>query len=273
MALCPLGLKMGLILDVGYRESVAIPVYENVTVLDCAQYAPYGGKLLHQRIMDELQQREAKVTYGPGGKESTTVEALSEDQLEDIKVKHCFVAPFERGMQLAAAKVDPNLTVPFPCDINRPPKDELYSLTGAETLTIPGQLRESVCEIMFEMFGEEATISTLIIEAIQRCPIDLRVTLASNIVIIGGGSMLPGFIPRILQEIKTMSSGSVRYEALPYADKFAVHSLPCPANYIGWLGASMFATPERVTLSALSNKQYSDGQRISDWSDSWIPGV
>ncbi|XP_037078275.1 actin-related protein 10-like [Pollicipes pollicipes] len=48
MALLPLGLQTGLVLDIGHREAVCIPVYCGVPVLRSWQALPLGAQAVHR---------------------------------------------------------------------------------------------------------------------------------------------------------------------------------------------------------------------------------
>ena len=265
VCLATFGISTALVLDVGYKEAVAIPVIEGVTVVDAVQFAPLGGKSIHYRIMDELIQRRAIVRHKD--EESVLTEPIDEHILEDIKIRTCFVAPFDRSLKLTQKRDD------FDDEsegISAPPKDVKYPLDGDKVLHIPGPLRESVCEVLFEMYGDEHTIPTLIIDAILRCSRDSRRQLASNIVIIGGSSMLAGFRHRLIMELKALVKSN-RYESKLHFDEFKFHANPCCANYSSWLGAAIFASTDSLTTRSVTLEQYlKNNQTIGDWSD-WIP--
>ncbi|CAG2181607.1 unnamed protein product, partial [Oppiella nova] len=149
VCLATLGVSTALVLDVGYKEAVAIPVIEGVTAVDGLQFAPLGGKSVHYRIMDELIQRRATIRHA--NEETVISEPLDETLLEDIKIRTCFVAPFERGVRLSQQRVD----FDEGSAITSPPNDVKYPIDGQRVLHIPGSLRESVCEVLFEMYGDE----------------------------------------------------------------------------------------------------------------------
>ena len=211
-----LGINTGLVLDVGYNEAVAFTVVEGVTLLDSVRFAPLGGKSIHYRIMDELVQREAIIQENDVQRVVTGL--LEEDILEEIKIKTCFVNTFERGSLLAQQKLDDReVPADVECPITKPPPSARFPLYGNQILTVPGSLRESVCEVLFEMYGEEHTLPTLIIDAILSCPMDCRRQLASNIVVIGGTAMLPGLKHRLMKEIKHLTTNSERYKQVLFA--------------------------------------------------------
>ena len=275
MVLATLGINTGLVLDVGYKEATAIPIVESVTLLDLVKFAPLGSKSIHYRINDELIQRNAIILEN--GQESPVGDSLSETILEDIKIKTCFVTTIERGSHLVYQKLSDEAKSqkqpPVECSITRPPPAVRFPVEGNKLLKIPGSLRESVCEVLFEMYGEEHTLPTLVIDAILSCPVDCRRQLASNIVLVGGTVMLPGFKHRLFQEIKHLTTNSERYKQLSFAGDFKFHKLPCKENYGNWLGASIFATSDLLLMRSITSEQYKASQRVTDWSSCWNPGL
>lgn len=268
VALSTLGINSALVLDVGYKEATAIPVIDVVTLLDSVQFGPLGGNIIHYRIMDELIQRKAIIKENAD--EKIIEKPLEETILEDIKIKTCFVTNFERGAILAQQKLNDTKLTNIECSITNSPPSVCFPLYGNTILKVPGSLRESVCEVLFEMYGEEHTIPTLIIDAILRCPVDCRKVLASNIVLIGGTVMIPGFKHRLYKEIKHLSSKSERYKKLSFANDFKFHQLPCKENYASWLGASIFSTSDLLSMRSTTYEQYlKNNEKIHDWS-TWI---
>ncbi|KAG6821321.1 hypothetical protein H0H93_000182 [Arthromyces matolae] len=74
--------------------------------------------------------------------------------------------------------------------------------TGKGTLIIPGWIRERAADVLFEGGDvDEASVAEVILDSLLKVPVDLRKTLSSSILVSGGTSMLPGFIPRLHGEI------------------------------------------------------------------------
>lgn len=87
--------------------------------------------------------------------------------------------------------------------------------TGRGTLIIPGWIRERGAEVLFEGGDvDESSVAETILDSLLKVPVDLRRTLASSILIVGGTTMLPGFIPRLhfelLHAITTSPSSTAR---------------------------------------------------------------
>ncbi|KAF8628005.1 hypothetical protein AX15_004125 [Amanita polypyramis BW_CC] len=74
--------------------------------------------------------------------------------------------------------------------------------TGLGTLIIPGWIRERAAEVLFEGGDvDESSVAEVILESLIRVPMDLRKTMASSILVIGGTAMLPGFVMRLQVEL------------------------------------------------------------------------
>ncbi|KAI0359740.1 actin-domain-containing protein [Trametes cingulata] len=122
--------------------------------------------------------------------------------------------------------------------------------TGRGTLIIPGWIRERAAEVLFEGGDvDESSVAEVILDCLLKVPVDLRKTLASTILVVGGTPMLPGFIPRLQAELvravtRTSSQSSAspptrsgrprpatydRYAALrPLLPYFAILNNPAP---------------------------------------------
>ncbi|PCH42073.1 actin-domain-containing protein [Wolfiporia cocos MD-104 SS10] len=82
------------------------------------------------------------------------------------------------------------------------PPPALQAGTGRGTLIVPGWIRERAAEVLFEGGDvDEESVAEVVLETLLKVPVDLRRTLASSILVVGGTPMLPGFIPRLHAEL------------------------------------------------------------------------
>ncbi|OCH88582.1 actin-like ATPase domain-containing protein [Obba rivulosa] len=115
--------------------------------------------------------------------------------------------------------------------VDPPPTQQ--SGMGRGTLVIPGWVRERAAEVLFEGGDvDESSVAEVILDSLLKVPVDLRKTLASSILVVGGTPMLPGFIPRLQAELvravsprpssgpSTPASGRGRPRPAPY-DRYA----------------------------------------------------
>lgn len=106
------------------------------------------------------------------------------------------------------------------------------------TLSIPGWLRHACTDIFFDSVGDvdEPSIPELVLDCLLKVSgrytmqmlnsllkysssplqlaIDLRKVFISNILVVGGGSMLPGFPLRLAESIRTLLHRDKRYTSL-----------------------------------------------------------
>lgn len=68
-----------------------------------------------------------------------------------------------------------------------------------------------------------------------QCPVDMRKCLAENIVVMGGSAMIPGFMHRLLSEIKNLLK-EPKYKNKTALKTFKYHKPPAKENYVAWLG-------------------------------------
>lgn len=280
MALATLGHNIGLVLDIGAIEATSIAVVNGVTLLDVAQFASLGAQTLDSLISDEV------IKHNPSAKD-----LLTPEMVEDIRVRTCFIAPFERGLTMTSCKLrrskeihteairiaeennqEISLGTMYDCYF-LPDSDEKspmplnYSVQGHNMITIPGNLREGACEILFEIFGHEHSLTTLVVETILSAPIDCRRSLAENVLVIGGLANLPGLEQRLANELKNIDKYERFRRKIP--DTFKFHKPICPRNYVSWLGASMFCTQSSMELRSTTREHWLNEGRKSfrDWSD------
>lgn len=276
MALATLGRTSGLIVDIGSEEAISIAVVDGVTLLDGTQFASLGAKTLDKFIQCQLALGNPSL-----------IEDLKPSVIEDIRVKTCFVATYERGVRLTEQKMKQtverrvksssllDITTPIEMDEQymlatedgNSPSAVSYPILGHKKITVPGGLREGASEIFFELFGHEHSLTSMIIETVLMAPLDCRRTLAENVLLVGGLSNMPGLEHRLSEELRHFQGVNRFKRNIPKSFKF--HKTICPKNYVCWLGASIFCTPTAVELRSTTRDQWiKDGCRnFREWSD------
>uniref|UniRef100_A0A2K6BRW0 Actin related protein 10 n=1 Tax=Macaca nemestrina TaxID=9545 RepID=A0A2K6BRW0_MACNE len=244
MALLTLGINSAMVLDCGYRESL---IYEGIPVLNCWGALPLGGKALHKELETQLLEQCTVDTSA----------AKEQSSLCSVVINY----DLKRGLKIQAAKfnIDGNNERPSP-----PPNVD-YPLDGEKILHILGSIRDSVVEILFEQDNEEKSVATLILDSLIQCPIDTRKQLAENLVVIGGTSMLPGFLHRLLAEIRYLVE-KPKYKKALGTKTFRIHTPPAKANCVAWLGGAIFGALQDILGSrSVSKEYYNQTGRIPDW--------
>uniref|UniRef100_S4RMQ9 Actin related protein 10 n=1 Tax=Petromyzon marinus TaxID=7757 RepID=S4RMQ9_PETMA len=260
MAVLTLGINTALVMDCGYNETLVLPVCEGIPVVSAWEAMPLGGKALHRNVLKGWSLQRAEV-HAAGRKPSQSPSLLPEDVLEDIKVRTCFVSDLLRGQNLQAARFPTEASAKRPT----PPPDVSYPLDGENILIVKGEIRDSLCEILFVQDNEEKSVATLMLDCLVKCPMDLRTTLAKNLVVMGGTAQLPGFTHRLLAEIKQLLQ-QPKYQAVLSVTSVCVHTPPAKPNYVAWLGGAIFGALQEVLGSrSVSRELYGQTGKIPDW--------
>ncbi|XP_013920234.1 PREDICTED: actin-related protein 10 [Thamnophis sirtalis] len=262
MSLLTLGINSAMVLDCGYTESLVLPIYEGIPVLSCWGALPLGGKAIHKELEYQLLEQSTVDTGATKGQSLTSVMgSVPEDIVEDIKVRTCFVSDLQRGLKIQAAKFDMDDGAERPT----PPPDVDYPLDGEKILHINGSIRDSVVEVLFVQDNEEKSVATLILDSLMECPIDTRKQLAENLIVIGGTAMLPGFLHRLMAEIRYLVE-KPKYKEILASKTFRVHVPPAKPNCVAWLGGAIFGALQDILGSrSVSKEYYNQTGRIPDW--------
>ena len=191
---------------------------------------------------------------------------LTEKTLEDIKVRLCFVTEATRGHQIHQINQDASSVSGLSSFLKKsvPPTD--FILSGDTVLKIDGQVREGVCEVLFERDADRLSIPAMLLDALISSPLDTRKELAGNIIMIGGTTMQLGFKARVFQELKLLMEEQNYKERLKITD-FKLHVPLGQANYASWVGASIFGATDAISTRSFTREQFNKEKAVPDWSN------
>uniref|UniRef100_T1JB17 Actin-related protein 10 n=1 Tax=Strigamia maritima TaxID=126957 RepID=T1JB17_STRMM len=262
LTLFTLGISSGLVLDMGYRESQIFPIYDGILLLNSGYTLPLAAKAIHSNLENLLLNHASVHFHDRQVLLPEMTASLSKTLLEDITVRLCFATTLERSRQIQDVKRASESVHKFPP--SRPPVD--YPMDGDKILRIPGTVTEQAVEVLFELDHDMQTIATLVVDTLLSCPVDIRKTLAENIVVTGGTSMLPGFKSRLKSEINHL------LDHPQYKDRLAIkvfkfHRPPAKENYTAWLGAAIFGSTDVLTSRSLNKEVYIKQGYVSDWAN------
>ncbi|VDM27053.1 unnamed protein product [Toxocara canis] len=265
LATFPFAASNALVLDVGYKEAVVIPVLEGVTVLNNWEVSSVGAKRLEQRVC-ELLHKFGKVVKVDGSERELNEEddVLLEKNgiLEDIVVRFCFATKMDRGLQIQAAGYN------LECDIPTPPCGVRLPL-GDEMLIVPGVVREWTAEVMFEFNDDEKSIPQLILDSVFRSPIDVRRTLLDSLILVGGPTAMKGFYARLKSELQRLVKFDCYASKLGSISSVKFFRLPNTSIelYASWIGGSMFGSLDVLQYRSLSREDWLNRKIVPDWTD------
>jgi actin-related protein 10 len=268
MPLFGLGITSALVVDVGYEEATLIPIYQNVPVLKAWQAQPLASKAIHKSLKEDIMTR-GTASRGERGNYEKASEIgidLSEEIIEDIKIRLCFVTDISRGHQIQQIRNDASSVSGLSSFLKKSVPPATYPLNGDIILRIDGQTRESACEMLFEQDNDRMSVSTMVLDALLACPIDTRIELAENIVVVGGTSMIKGFKARLFQELKHLLKKEPYCSRLHVGD-FKLHQAPGKANFSCWSGASIFGATDAIGTRSFTRENYFKDRSVPDWSN------
>ncbi|XP_065672960.1 actin-related protein 10 isoform X2 [Hydra vulgaris] len=244
LAVFSLGLKTGLVIDCGYTETTVVPIFEELPILSAMEYINLAGKTVHQHINDQILKNGIVESNGTEKLANSVITSIDEVVLEDIKTQCCFVGRFSSNLIAVPVK---------------------YYINGGLVLNVSGKLRACSLDILFQGNDDDQSITTTILDAILKCPIDCRKLLAENIVVVGGTCMSTGFLPRLYSELNHLIT-TEPYKDKLFLKKFVFHKTAIPENCSVWLGGAMFSALELLAEQSISREAYQLNPKIPDWS-------
>lgn len=207
--LSTLAIETALVVDLGYKEATILPVYSGVQVLRAWQAQPTAAEAVHAEIKRQLLEN------------GVSSELLTDEIIEDIKVRTCFVTNYERAQGYRTEQPP-----------SSPPSVD-YPIMGKEIITIPGILRETAFEVLFPEDNDRLGLPFIILDAICACPLDMRKQLIENLVLVGGTSMATGLRARLKEEILAKMQTDVYKEKL-FLNAVKFHNVPAKENFCAW---------------------------------------
>lgn len=243
-----------LVVDVGYCETTILPICEGIPLVDAWQVTSFATKSLREAVKSLLLERAAITATESDVRKplaAVQVDKLLDSSLEDIVVRTCFVR----------SKTTPE---------DKLPPDTDYPLSSEYTLHIDGYIRDHAADILFEDMGEDSPIPMCVLDALMKCPIDLRRELSENILVIGGTASLPGFNYRMKQELESLAVDQCqKYHSSLKALQFKFHQPPSHLNSVAWCGASIFGSSETAMQErAVTKEKFKELKKLPDWLSS-----
>ncbi|KAM8719714.1 hypothetical protein ACLKA7_005870 [Drosophila subpalustris] len=241
-ALSTLAVPTGVVVDIGYTETTVMPVFSGVQIMSAFKDHSYGSSAIHEEIKRQLLET--------GVKESL----LTEQVLEDIKIRTCFVNKFQADDK--ATKHEP------------PPSVEYAICDDDAVILVPGTLRQSVYELMFEQTNERDSLPHLILRAILDCSRDVRRPLVEGIFLIGGGSMVMGLMARLKAELQQLLAHDDYYKQHFHGElQFKFYNSIGKPNFTAWLGGALTGATDLIQSRSLSKEAYLRHEHVPDWSN------
>ncbi|XP_029089728.1 actin-related protein 3B isoform X4 [Monodon monoceros] len=222
----------GIVIDSGDGVTHAIPVAEGYVIGSCIKHIPIAGRDITYFMQQLLREREVGI---PPEQSLETAKA--------IKEKYCYICP-DIVKEFAKYDVDPQKWIKQYTGINAVNQKKFIIDVGYERFLGP--------EIFFhpEFANPDfmESISDVVDEVIQSCPIDVRRPLYKNVVLSGGSTMFRDFGRRLQRDLKRVVDARLRLseelsggriKPKPVEVQVITHHMQ---RYAVWFGGSMLAS-------------------------------
>jgi len=224
------GRTTGIVFDSGDGVSHCVPIYEGYSLPHAVCRLDVAGSNLTDYMQKILQYR------------GCSMNTSSERQIVMImKEKLCYCAlDYEAEIEKAANTKECQAT---------------YELPDGTSVTL-NEERFQTTECLFKpsLLGiEHNGISSMIHESIQKCDIDVRKELSTNIALSGGTTMFPQIENRIHKDLSEINNTSRQFKILA----------PPERKYSVWIGGSILASLSTFQQMWITAAEYEEhGPRI-----------
>lgn len=204
MALAGAGVRSGLVVDIGWHETIITGIYEYREVLQrrtsrAVRLLTLGmAKLLEQKLQDHPIQNQKQTAVHLNYAEEVTTRLAWCQSFRDVGTLAGL--DLENGMKaLRVHESDPpiSLSLPIPTFPAITLPFSTFSQPVSDTFLCPHNPSH-------ELDDEEQPLPTLIYSTLLSLPADVRSLCMSRIIITGGGSRIPGLKSRLLDEVSSL---------------------------------------------------------------------
>lgn len=230
----------GTVIDSGDGVTHCIPVAEGYVIGSCIKHIPIAGRNITYFIQNLLREREFGI---PAEQSLETAKA--------IKERFCYVCP-DIAKEFEKYDKNPSKWVKKYTGITNLTKQPFEVDVGFERFLGP--------EVFFspEIANQDfvTSLSDIVDNCIQNCPIDVRRPLYKNIVLSGGSTMFKDFDRRLQRDIHRLVNQRMklslelsqgRLNPTPIEVQVVSHPMQ---RYAVWFGGSMLAsTPDFYSVS------------------------
>jgi actin-related protein 10 len=250
-ALLAVGGSVGLVLDVGYHETTVVPIYEYIPLL----HYHTSEKIGIRNIISTLH--ELLINFG---------QVFLDNELSPTNVDDYLTNELLENLvcQISVCRSEVRI-VYDPAELENDEIDLLkISLNSNTYILVPSFVRSQCAQILYD---SEHSIANLVLDSVLKCPIDLRNELLQNVLLIGGGVLIPGFKSNLIEELVKCTEKDGKYANLKrLLCKIGFTDNAFIPNITAWVGASL-ATSSKLGLKEIGREDYLATGYVPDWTD------
>lgn len=177
------GRTTGVVLDCGHARSCTSATLLGLSVTE-PSFSEIAGNSISESLLQLIQQKNKHVH-------------LDEETAGVVKESLCVIpSNFDTELQTSLQNPKPNQTFTLP-------DGQVIDMNPIDLL--------QATEAMFSL-DNGSSIPSLIASQLRKCPIDSRALLSPHVLLIGGGSSLPGFATRIMNDVQSRYGLSINAE-------------------------------------------------------------
>eukprot|EP00026_Physarum_polycephalum_P010728 Phypoly_transcript_10905.p1 GENE.Phypoly_transcript_10905~~Phypoly_transcript_10905.p1 ORF type:complete len:381 (+),score=26.28 Phypoly_transcript_10905:44-1186(+) len=245
VSLVPLLKTTALVVDIGFSETRVVPVYGGVGITSAMTSSQISARAILQSLVPQITL--------PG---DVDLSLLSDDVLEDIYVRLCFMHP----------KND-----------TRKVEDAIYPIKSDVKVEISGRVRSEAVSILLKLHEDDDTkdrdLPSLVLEALQKCSGTMRKGLSHQILLVGGGALIPGLEKSLAAELNKRLEDNKTNPYFAFSDLQGLHNHfdfmssahVCVPSILVWLGGSIVGTLDQYGQKITKETYMRDSKMIPDW--------
>jgi actin-related protein len=267
------GRGTALVVDSGAGQTSAVPVHDGYCLTGATVRTPLAGNFITAQCGHFMSELGCQVVppYMIATKEAVKERAepvwtrrknlpnvtdsyhiyMTNEILRDFAMSVAQVSTTSLQDEMEHSTSIPSTSYEFPNGYNLNATVEKFKLTE-------GLFNAGSANIKGVSGGDLLSLPNVVINSASQCDVDVRPTLYSNVVVVGGNSLLPGFPERLNRELSQKTPHSVRV-------KLVQNTSAIERRFSPWIGGSILASLGTFQQMWISKQEYEEnGKRIVD---------